>query len=74
MFGDIARRSVAEDETFEQAVRCQPVGAVQAALAGFAGCIKSRQVGAASKIDQYSAAGIMLRRHDRDWSLGHVDA
>jgi hypothetical protein len=52
----------------------QAVGAVQARLGDFAGGIEARRVGAAVEVHHHAAAGVMLRRHDRDRLPGDVDA
>ena len=74
MRGDVPRRRLAEHEAFEQAVGGQAVGAVQARLGDFAGRIEARRVGAAVEVDDHAAAGVMLRRDDRDRLAGDVDA
>src|SRR3546814_2219558 len=68
------RRRLAEDETFEQAVRRQAVRAVQPAFGHLARCVEAGKIGASVGVDRHSAAGIMLRRHHRDRPLRHVDA
>ena len=73
MLGNIPRCRVAKDETFEQAVGGQPVGAVQPAFAGFSSSIEAGQVGTARQINQYPAASIMLRRHHRNRTGRHID-
>ena len=47
---------------------------MQAGLGDFARGIEARRVGAAVEVDHHAAAGIMLRRDDRDRLLGDVDA
>ena len=71
---DVLRRRFAEHEAFEQAVGGEAVGAVKPRLGDFARGIESRRVGAAVEVHHHAAAGVMLRRHDRDRLLGDVDA
>ena len=71
---DVLRRRLAEHEAFEQAVRRQAVGAVEPRLGDFARRIEAGRVGAAVDVDQHAAAGIMLRRDDRDRLGRDVDA
>src|SRR3546814_12276441 len=61
--GDMLRRRLAEDETFEQAVRRQAVRAVQPAFGHLARCVEAGQIGASVRVARHPAAGIMLRPH-----------
>ena len=71
---NVVRRRLAEDEAFEQAVRREAVGAVQARLRALARCVEAGQIGAAVAVHDDAAAGVMLRRHDGDRPGRHVDA
>ncbi len=66
-------RRFSENETFQQGVGRQAIGSVKAAFGHFASGIEAGQVGAAIKVDDDAATGIMLRRDDRDRLLGDVD-
>ena len=52
----------------------EAVGAVEARLGDFARGVEAGRVGAAVDVDQHAAAGVMLRRDDRDRLLRDVDA
>ena len=69
-----ARRRLAEHEAFEQRVGGEAVGAVEARLGDLARRIEAGRVGAAVEVHDHAAAGVMLRRDDRDRLLRDVDA
>ena len=58
---DVLRRRLAEHEAFEQAVRRQAVGAVEARLGHLARGVEARRVGAAVEVHHHAAARVMLR-------------
>jgi hypothetical protein len=70
----VLRGGFAEHEAFEQRVRGEAVGAVEAALGAFARGPQAGQVGARVEADEDPAAGVVLRGDHRDRLLGHVDA
>ena len=66
------RRPPAEDETFEQRVRRQPVRPVDAGCRALARGIETRELGAAREVRHDAADRVVSRRRNRNRHLGRV--
>jgi len=63
-----------EYQAFEQRIRGQSIGTVQAGAGSFAGDVEAGHVGAPVEVADDAAAGVMSGWYDRDRVAGDVDA